>query len=290
MYCSLPGPLLGMWYTKKAPVFGVFFIVCGLWLGPVSAQDCVDSVDSAGLIDAQVEAQDEEQVGVRQVFDGDTVRLRDGRKVRLLGINTPEFNREGGPHEPLAVAARKALSGLIRPADSIEIRHGQQRQDRYKRELAHLIIDERINVQQVLLQRGLAMAIAVPPNLWQQDCYQQAEDQARRQGLGLWALDYYRPLDVGRQRPQQGGFRLIKGRVMNVATTRRSVWLNLEGGMSLRIAREDWQYFPDFPNQDWSQWQGRDIEARGWLYRRGDRWRLRIRHPQNIKKVLSTEY
>ena len=33
---------------------------------------------------------------VKTVYDGDTVQLEDGRKIRLLGINTPEVLGEGG--------------------------------------------------------------------------------------------------------------------------------------------------------------------------------------------------
>lgn len=259
---------------QKAPRYGAFFIVFYLLTGSVQAQDC-------GVIGPL-----DEKVKVQRIIDGDTVRLTDGRKVRLLGINTPEFNYEGGAHEPLALAARKALSDLIKQANAIGLRYGQQRQDRYKRVLAHLIIDGRVNVQQQLLQRGLAFAIAIPPNLWQQGCYQQAENRARSQSLGIWSQDYYRPLDVGQKLPEQGGFRLLKGRVAHVGRTARSVWLDLAGGVSLRIAREDWHNFPD---RDWLQWQGRNIKARGWLSYRQGKWRLRIRHPQNIKKVLSAE-
>ena len=138
-----------------------------------------------------------------------------------------------------------------------------------------MIIDGRLNAQQNLLQQGLAQAITVPPDLWQQDCYQLAEDQARNNGLGVWALDYFRAhTDV-----QRGGFQLIGGKVDHVGKTTNSVWLDLAGDVSLRIARDDWRYFPD---QDWGRWQGRDIVARGWLYRSRHKWQLRIRHPQNI--------
>jgi len=260
----------------KAPLRGAFFIACLLLTGQVwgaPAPEClVDHVD--------------EQVRVKQVFDGDTIQLDDGRKVRLLGINTPEFDWEGGAHEPLAHEARKALSDLLDKSRTIGLRYERQRLDRYKRVLAHLIIDGRTNIQQILLQRGLALAIVVPPNLWLQDCYQLAERQARDKGLGLWGQDYFRSLDVTRQPPQRGGFRLIAGRVDRIKKTARTLWLHLVGDVSLHIAREDWQYFPD---NNWRLWQGRDIVARGWLYHRGDKWGLRIRHPQNIEAVRSEE-
>ena len=48
-------------------------------------------------------------VGVAKVVDGDTLRLVDGRNVRLIGINTPELGRDARKAEPFAVAAQRRL-------------------------------------------------------------------------------------------------------------------------------------------------------------------------------------
>ena len=42
-----------------------------------------------------------QNVEVARVVDGDTVRLRDGRSVRLIGINAPELAHNGRTTEPL---------------------------------------------------------------------------------------------------------------------------------------------------------------------------------------------
>lgn len=54
---------------------------------------------------------------VRQVVDGDTLRLVDGRSVRLIGINTPEVGRKGRSSEPYAEAARRRLQALVNASD-----------------------------------------------------------------------------------------------------------------------------------------------------------------------------
>jgi micrococcal nuclease len=38
-----------------------------------------------------------QRVGLRYVSDGDTLVLSDGRRLRLIGINTPERGRDGKP-------------------------------------------------------------------------------------------------------------------------------------------------------------------------------------------------
>src|SRR3989338_6623699 len=47
------------------------------------------------------------EVRVRQVVDGDTLKLADGRSVRLIGLNTPELGRKGRSAEPGAQAAQR---------------------------------------------------------------------------------------------------------------------------------------------------------------------------------------
>ncbi len=44
---------------------------------------------------------------VKQVYDGDTVLLEDGRKVRYLGINSPEFQ------EPFYLKAKRFNESLV---------------------------------------------------------------------------------------------------------------------------------------------------------------------------------
>jgi len=257
----------------KAPMTGAFFLFCVL-LNIAAAQACpVDHID--------------ETVRIRQVFDGDTVLLMDGRKVRLLGINTPEIDHQNGNDEPLAREARQSLLRTLNGASSIGLRYGKHRQDHYGRVLAHVIVDGHRDVQQILLEQGLAMAIAISPNLWNQDCYQASENQARRQQIGVWGQGYYQPLDVDRGQPQRGGFHLLRGSIRHVGISDDFVWFDLDHGVSLRLAKVNRAYFPD---KDWNDWRGRKIEARGWLYeirrRHGDNgWQMNIYHPQNLLRI-----
>ena len=73
---------------------------------------------------------------VDTVFDGDTLRLVDGDKVRLIGINTPERGGKGRPAQPLAMEATASLKALIGPERRIFLRDGQDSRDRYGRRLA----------------------------------------------------------------------------------------------------------------------------------------------------------
>ena len=131
----------------------------------------------------------DEHVQAVHVYDGDTIKLQDGRRVRLIGINTPEIGRNGSPSGPLAEEARTTLRELLDAGHGkLLLQYGTERHDRYGRLLAHAFLQNGENIAVSLLQQGLATTLVVPPNTWARDCYQDHEDQARRADRGLWGL------------------------------------------------------------------------------------------------------
>ena len=93
---------------KKASLAGAFF-VSAIWLS--GAQAFCPMPD--GLT----------SVAVQRVVDGDTLRLSDGRSVRMIGLNTPELGKQGRSDEPFAVAARKRLETLVAYLRELGIEH-----------------------------------------------------------------------------------------------------------------------------------------------------------------------
>jgi len=218
---------------------------------------------------------------VSYVFDGDTIKLADSRHVRFIGINAPEIAHDRKPAQLLGGRATEQLRRLLRRHhDRVELRYDMQRRDHYGRTLAHVFLEDGTSVEQWLLQRGLATILAVPPNVWNIDCYRQAERRARAARRGIWALPAYQPVDAQRLRRGTRGYRLIRGRVAHVGMTRRSVWLDLAGGMALRIARPDLDYFPA---RNWTKLKGKTVLARGWVHWYHGRPQMRIRHPAALR-------
>jgi endonuclease YncB( thermonuclease family) len=217
---------------------------------------------------------------VEHVYDGDTLKLADGRKIRLIGINTPEVGYDGEKDEPGAKAALKGLASLVRAAGQhVFLRVGTQQTDRYGRQLAHLYDQDGKNITELLLRAGLGYGITIPPNLGNMTCYQAAEAQARVSRRGLWGTGSV-PLDADRLSGREEGFHLIRGRVGSTTKSRRSLWLNLEEGPALRIDWRDWRAFTDL---DADALSGRALEVRGWLYRRKGQQQMQVRHPSAIQ-------
>ena len=95
----------------------------------------------------------QEAAVVASVTDGDTLRLRDGRRVRLLQIDTPEL----GSRECYSRAARTALLGLAPPGKPIVLESDPalDRVDRYGR-LLRYVKRNGVNVNLELVRRGAA--------------------------------------------------------------------------------------------------------------------------------------
>lgn len=222
-----------------------------------------------------------ERVEVDHVYDGDTVRLSDGRKLRFIGINTPELSyEEGRQNEPYARAARDALGELLVGQSQLQLRYDTQRKDHYGRILAHPYLLDGRNITQLLLAKGLGNALVVPPNTWGLNCYQAAERTARHSMRGIWSHAHFQPIKVSQLSKKSRGYRFIQGQILHIAQSKFFIWLNMASNVALRIARKDLVYFP---SSYVNYLQGKQVVARGWLHygRRG--FRMSIRHPSALK-------
>jgi micrococcal nuclease len=224
----------------------------------------------------------DEQTHVAYVHDGDTVRLQDGRSLRLIGIDTPELGRDGGPDQPYAIAARDALRGLLAQRTELDLRLDETRLDVHGRLLAHAFLADGTSVSAWLLERGYATLLIVPPDDWNVACYQAAERHARAARLGIWALPGYQPVSSMLLDHAARGYHLVKGRVAHVGESARSLWLDLEGKVAARIDRKDLRYFTAIPLRDLSD---KDVIVRGWVYLNHDEMQLRLRYPTDIEIV-----
>lgn len=227
----------------------------------------------------------DDQARVSLVQDGDTVLLADGRRVRLIGINTPELGRNGRGAEPGALAARDRLRQILfANQQALGLRFDQERHDRYGRLLAHAFLADGRNLTELLLAEGAGAQLVVPPNTWQADCYRAATDTARNARRGVWALPSHQPRPADSLDLRSEGFHVINGRVTHVSQSASAVWINLAGKFALRIERED---LPQFQGFDLDGLAGSDIEAQGWVYARNGELRMPLRHPAALR-ILRT--
>jgi endonuclease YncB( thermonuclease family) len=212
------------------------------------------------------------------IVDGDTLRLANGKKVRLIGIDTPELGRDGSPDLPYAVAARSALKRLVeRSGNRVLLQQGVEGRDRHRRILAHVYTKEGKNLGAELLRLGLGYQAIVAPNLTHIACYRKAEWQARQNTIGLWSQALP---DAEAAHKAGPGFHLLQGRVLRVAGNRHAVWLELEAGVTLKLPGKVWR---EMGSDEPESFQGRRLEVRGWFYRHQGRLKLTLSHQAAIR-------
>lgn len=120
-----------------------------------------------------------ENATVAKVVDGDTIELTDGRRVRYIGINTPERDQ---PFYAEATAANRQLV----EGRAVQLEFDVETFDQYGRSLAYVwVAGVMANLE--IVNRGFANAYTVPPNVHYEAEFRQAERVAREAGRGLWA-------------------------------------------------------------------------------------------------------
>lgn len=128
-----------------------------------------------------------EVVGVREVVDGDTLVVADGRSIRILGIDTPETHNPNmaGP-QPLGEAATARLAALVAGRD-VGLQADAADADDYGRALRHVWVGRTLVAEQ-LLSEGLGHALIIPPSHLHADRLRAAEADAKAHARGLWGL------------------------------------------------------------------------------------------------------
>jgi endonuclease YncB( thermonuclease family) len=217
---------------------------------------------------------------IRYIHDGDTLHLSDGRKVRLIGINTPELARDGKPAEPFAMEAKNTLKSLFKDEKSIALLYGKDKKDHYGRILAHALLNDGQNVQAILLKQGYARVITVPPNTQFVSCYLEIEREARCNKTGLWRnADLLVAKDL---QNHHKGFQLIQGTVEHININKKGLWLTLDNKLTIGIRPED-QFL--FDTEAINNMLNQSIIVRGWVNKskKPTPFYIRVRHPLSIQ-------
>lgn len=236
--------------------------------------------DESCLSNKQQLSRVNEWVVVAKVVDGDTIHLKDGRKVRLIAINTPEIGRKGRSSQPFSRQAQKALSQLLSTNKKLGLTYDKDKKDHYTRLLAYANLVDGRSIEQILLAKGLAHSIVVPPNDSRIECYQAIELRARSEGLGIWKLPQNQWLDAHRLSSKSKGYRFVRGTISGYSESYKSIYLKLTAKLSIRIAKKDRPYFS---YSIIKKLIGKPVRVRGWVGTYKGRQSIHIRSEHALK-------
>ena len=216
---------------------------------------------------------------VKTVYDGDTVVLEDGRKIRLLGINTPEVQHKEKMADAGGEDAKAWLINKLQHA-RVRLEFDRDKTDKYGRTLAHLFSEKKEHINLSLVKAGLATISIYPPNLRYVNELVAAENKAEQDKLGIWRRVEYAAIPVSNltEAGHPGWSRLV-GKVVTIRNTPKSIYLVFSSQFEARIERK-WQFlFPDV-----NDYLGKIVEVRGWLNNSRKHFSLLIRHPGAIRQ------
>lgn len=136
---------------------------------------------------------------VTKVFDGDTLRLANGEKVRLLCIDTPEMyesdklfrdaQRTGEDIETIMARGRESYKFTKKLVEGrrVMLEFDVEKRDKYGRLLAHVFIaDTQLFLNAEIIKQGYAEPMIIAPNLKYGDYFQGLYQEARENKRGLW--------------------------------------------------------------------------------------------------------
>ncbi|RME29099.1 MAG: hypothetical protein D6798_00950, partial [Deltaproteobacteria bacterium] len=122
---------------------------------------------------------------VVSVYDGDTLTLDTGDRVRLKWVNTPELK----PAEDYGVEAREATRALCLGQEAT-LTYGEVKRDGYGRLIAGVTCQGQ-DLSEHLLTLGFAHLFLIPPNDRDVAPLLEAQRKAREANRGIWSTDRY---------------------------------------------------------------------------------------------------
>ena len=123
-----------------------------------------------------------DRVLVDRVVDGDTIVLATGERVRYIGIDAPEVGRNA---ERLGKESTEANRRLVEHR-YVHLVRGVTDRDRFGRLLRYVMVGG-ILVEAELVREGLAVAREYQASQPYAACVAALEEEARREGRGLWS-------------------------------------------------------------------------------------------------------
>ncbi len=236
---------------------------------------------AADRLDAVLALAPSQPASVDEVVDAETLRLGDGREVRLAGIRAPD----GRGNVAVETALRTLTTG-----QTVRAFGASETADRHGRIAAHVVLDgaglAQRWIQAALVEAGLVYVFPdgrAMPQVMEQ--LLAMESRARAAGRGLWGEAGNRVLQAADPDAITEAFHLVEGKVLAIGESRHSLFLNFgadyRSDFTIVVQRSDRGGFAK-GLRDVRALQGRHIRVRGYVFRRGGP-AIRAMHQQVIE-------
>ena len=138
---------------------------------------------------------------VERVVDGDTLKLSDGRRVRLIGVDTPELhyskklirdarssNRDIKTIQAMGQAASDFTKSLC-VGKKVRLETDVEKYDKYGRVLAYVYLEDGSFLNAKILEEGYGQVMTIPPNVSRAEYFLKLQREAREKEKGFWGAE-----------------------------------------------------------------------------------------------------
>lgn len=230
------------------------------------------------------------EFSVNNVVDGDTIEISNGRKVRYLGIDTPEtMKRTSGGNwtfdpEEFAVEAKEYNRSLVK-GKKVTLEFDTVTEDKYGRWLAYVYVDDKM-ANAELVRKGYAMVYTFPPNVKHVGMLMEVQEDARRSGRGLWGT--LKNISPNAADDYIGQYGVVRGLIVDVHVAPRMIFLNFgrdrQKDLTAVIYSSNITLFERRKIDPAAYYRGKNVEIVGKIkYRNGPR--MVIDNPSQIKVI-----
>ena len=199
------------------------------------------------------------------VIDGDTIEIENRRRVRYLGMDTPEM---GQPFYEEAKNKNREL--VLGKTVRLELCKAEP-MDQYGRLLAYVYVDKTMaNIE--LVKSGYARILIIPPcSIDKAEEFRRYQKEAMEKKIGLWSKkghiitkDFIPASDAARF---IGERKAIYGRVVNVQKGNKAIFLKLgnadKAGLKVVIFNKDKKNFEDDSINPLTDYEGKKVVVYG---------------------------
>lgn len=118
---------------------------------------------------------------VIRIYDGDTIEIEGGRKVRYIGVDSSEVYPIAQCYSAEALVRNKELVS----GKTVRLEKDVSETDKYGRLLRYVYVDS-VFVNDELVKEGFAKATAYPPDIKYKAEFSESEKTAMTSKIGLW--------------------------------------------------------------------------------------------------------
>jgi micrococcal nuclease len=178
---------------------GLVFLLVSLALFCLSCDSSKTGLNSTGKFSLLFGTNyNYEDILVTRAVDGDTLKLENGERVRLIGIDTPEMHESNKLYRDsqktnMDINTIKALGrkSYLFTRDLVEgkrvrLEFDLEKRDKYKRLLAYVYLKDATFVNAEIVKQGYASLMTYPPNVKYADEFLKLYKEARENKRGLW--------------------------------------------------------------------------------------------------------